>query len=109
MMWRASIAEFARRHLRAGIGQPVGIGEDRLGQADLARALGHLGAEVALVAGDAFGEHDAGVVGRLDDHAVQQVVDRHPAVERRKHGRAVRRRAALAPGVLADDEFVGRA
>ena len=49
---------------------------------------------------------DAGVVGGIDDDAVDQVVDFHAAVDRRKHGRAVRRRPALAPGVLADGEFV---
>jgi len=37
---------------------------------------------------------------------VQEIVHRHLAVEHGKHGRAARRRAALAPGVLADPVLV---
>ena len=101
-------AELAGRDLGVRIGQPAGIGEDRFGEADVARALRHLGAEFGLVAGERLGQHDAGVVGRLDDEAVQQVVDADAAVQRREHGRAVRRRAAFAPGVLADQVLVGQ-
>ena len=56
----------------------------------------------------ALRQHDAGVVAALDDRAVQEIVDRNLAVERREHGRAAGRRAALAPGVLADVVFVGQ-
>ena len=48
MMWRASMREFARRDLLVRIGQAVRIGEDRFGQADLARALGHLARRTRL-------------------------------------------------------------
>ena len=107
MIWRASIASSRVVTLRARIGQPVGIGEHRFGQADLARALGDLGGELGFVAGDAFGQRDAGIVAGLDDGAAQQVLDADLAVELGIHGRGVRRRAALAPGILADREFVG--
>src|ERR1700722_10065423 len=54
--------KLAHRHLVAGIGQPVGIGEGRLRQPKFAGALGHeVGSEGALVAGHAFGERDAGI------------------------------------------------
>ena len=99
--------ELARGHPLAGIGQPIGIGECRFFQAELARAFGQLVAELALVAGERLGEDDAGVVGRLDDHAVQQVVDADPAVQLGEHGGAARRRAAVTPGVFADLVFVG--
>ena len=61
---------------------------------------------VGLVAGQTFGDGDAGVIGGIDDDAVDEVVEFHVAVDGGEHGRAVRRRAALAPGVLADGEFV---
>ena len=54
--------EFARGYLGAGVWQPVGIGEHRLLQADRTRALRHLFGELGFGAGDAFGQHDAGVV-----------------------------------------------
>src|SRR5471032_1008044 len=100
-------AQLARCHLRVGIGQAIGITEHRFGEADLARALSHLIGEISFIAGNPFGQHDAGIVAGLDDHAVQQVVDGNLAVDRREHGGAVRGRAALAPGILADGVFVG--
>ena len=103
------LGQFAHRHLVGGIGQPVGIAEGRLGQAELAGALGHeVGGKDPLVAGHAFGERDAGIVAALDDGAVQEIVDRNLAVDGGEHRRAARRRAALAPGVLADPVFVGQ-
>ena len=100
-------AQFARGDVRAGIGQAVGIGEHRFGEADFARALSHLIGEIGFIAGQPFGQHDAGIVAGLDDHAVQQIVDGNLAVDRREHGGAVRGRAALAPGILAHGVFVG--
>ena len=105
-MWRAITRQFARRDPHLRIGQAVDVGEVRLGQPDLAGAVVHHPHELGFVAGDAFGERDAAVVGGLDHDALQQVLDLHPAVQRRVHGRAVRRRAALAPGVDADDVLV---
>ena len=77
------------------------------GQAELAGALGHeVGGKDALVAGHAFGKRDAGIIAALDDRAVQEIVHRYLAVEDGEHRRAARRRATLAPGVLADPVFV---
>jgi hypothetical protein len=71
------------------------------------RAAGHeLAGESFLAAGHAFGQRYAGVVAALDDRAVQEIIDRHLAVDGGKHGRAAGRRAAPAPGVLADAELV---
>ena len=89
------------------IGQPVRIAECRFGQADLARPRGQFFGEFQFVAGDPFGQHDAGIVGGLNDDAVQQIVHADLAVEHGKHGGAVRRRAALAPGIFAHPVFVG--
>ena len=101
--------QFPHRHPVGGIGQPAGIAERRLRQAEFAGALGHeVGGKDPLVAGHAFGERNAGIIAALDDRALQQVVHRHLAVENGKHGRAAGRRTALAPGVLADPVFVRR-
>ena len=86
--------------------RPVALVNVDLVKPDLARALGHHHAEDRLVAGQSLGERDAGVVARLDDDAAQKVVDLHPAVDRREHAGGARRRAARAPGVLADDDFI---
>ena len=103
----ARARQFARRHPQVGIRIAGRVGEGRFLQADLARALGQQRAERVLVAGQRFGDRDAGVVGGVDDDAVD--ADRPTfiaAVDRGEHGRAARRRPALAPGVLADDELV---
>src|SRR5882757_918649 len=99
--------ELPHRHLVGGIWQPVGIAEGRFGHAELAGALGHeVGRKSMLVAGDAFGERDAGIVAARDDRAVQEVVDRDIAVDRREHRRGSGRRPAPPPGVLADPVLV---
>ncbi len=107
-MRRASISEFARGHLLARIWQSVRIGESRLRKADLARPLGELLGEIKLAARDALGEDDGAVIGRLNDHAVDERVDRHLAVQRGEHRRAMRRRPAGAPGMFAHRIFVGQ-
>jgi len=71
-------------------------------------AFGHQLGEGRLVPGNPFRQHDAGVVRGLDDHTVQQIVDRHFAVDRHEHARRVRGRTAAPPGVDADVEFIAR-
>ena len=101
------LAEFARRHAHAsGSGRPVELVKFDLVSPISRARLVIMSRELGFVAGDAFRERDAGVVAGLDDDAVQQVLDRDLAVDRREHARCARRRAALPPGVLADDEFV---
>ena len=106
MMMARQFRHVAHRDAQLRIGEAGGIGEGRMLQADLAGALGQRIAERRLVAGERFGDRDAGVVCGIDDDALDQVRHFDPAVDRRKHGRAVRWRAALAPGVFADDVFV---
>ncbi len=100
------LGHVAHRDAQIGIGEPGRVGEGRVLQPDLARPLGQHFAESGFVAGERFGDRDAGVVGGIDDDALDQIRHRDPAVNGGKHGRAVRRRAALAPGVFADDELV---
>ncbi len=97
----------AHRHLVAGIGHPGRVGESGLLQANLAGALGQHRGKLAFVAGDPFGQRHGGVVGVVDDHAAQQVVDADPAVDRCEHGRAARRCAAAPPCVLAHHVLIG--
>ena len=103
MMCRASIASSRVVTCVPGSGRPFEFVNTDFVEPDLrARVRSSFAPNAVSLPASAFGEHDAGVVGGLNDHAVQQVVDRDPAVDRREHGRAVRRRAALSPGVLAD-------
>ena len=69
-MWRASSRQLARRDAQVRVGIAGGVGEGRIFEPDLARALGQHGAERGLVAGDAFGERDAGIIGGIDDDAL---------------------------------------
>ena len=59
-----------------GIGKPVDIGEMAVLEPDLLRLLVHQIDKGLVAAGKPFGEDDAGVVARLDDGAMQQIVDR---------------------------------
>ena len=99
-----------RRHfphgdVQIGVGIAGCIGEGRFFQTDFAGALGQHGAEFGFIAAERLGYGDAGIVGGVDNDAVDEVVQFHPAVDGRKHCRAVRWRPALAPGVLTDGEF----
>jgi len=93
--------QFARRHHMLRVRPAGGIAEHALGQAKLARTLVHHLGETLFRAGDAFGQHDAGIVARLHDDAAQQVFHLHPAAQRHEHLRALH-----APGFFADWEFV---
>ena len=65
----------------------------------------HQAGKVVLVTGDALGERNTCVVAGMDDDALDQVGDLHPAMNGGEHGRAAGRRPALAPGIRADDEL----
>jgi hypothetical protein len=67
------------------IGKAIGVAEGRFGQADFARPLCHQLRERGLVAGNTFGKHDRGVVRRLDDDAMQEIIHGYLAVDRNKH------------------------
>ena len=96
-------------HLVGRVRQPVGVSERGLRQAQLTGPLGHeVGGKNPLIAGHAFSQRDTGIIAALDDGALQQVVDRHLAVEDGKHRRAAGRCPAPAPGVLADPVFIGQ-
>ncbi len=105
-MWRASCGEIAHGDAQARVGIAGRIGEGRMLQADFAGALGQHLAKGGFVAGQPFGDGDAGIVGGIDDDAVDEVVQAHLAMDGRKHRGAVRRRPTLAPSVFADGELL---
>ncbi len=84
-----------------GIGQAVDIGKVTVGEPDFLGFLVHLIDKGLLAAGQPFGQHDAGVVARLHDHAAHQILDLDAAAERHEH-----LRSAGPPGVLADRQLV---
>ena len=102
MMWRASSAMSRAVTRILGSDRPVALVKVEfcrpISRARLVKQL----AERGLVAGERFGDRDAGVVGGIDDDALDQVGHFDLAVNGGKHGRAVRRRPAFAPGVFAD-------
>ncbi len=86
-----------RRHqLPVRLRQPVGIDEMRLLEPDLTRPRVHHAHETFHRSAQRLGDHDAGIVARLDDDAADQILDRNPVADIDEHFRA----AAFAPGAL---------
>ena len=81
--WKSAMMRLASRARSrqvvrcSGSGQPSSCGRCAGGQADLPRLLVHRFRELPLGPGDRLGQHDAGVVARLRDHAAHQRLDRH--------------------------------
>ena len=94
--------DVAHRHQMLGIGPAGRILERAVLQADLARPLGHQLGKRFLGAGQALGEHDAGVVAGLHDDSAQQVFDRDSGVDQDEH-----LRPAHAPCLGAHRQRVG--
>jgi hypothetical protein len=69
--------------------------------AEFPRLLVHKLGKGLLGAGQAFGEHDAGIVAGLDDDTAQQVLDADFRADLDEH-----LRAAHTPGLLADGQLV---
>ena len=67
------LGHVARGDAQIGVGETGRIGEGRILQPDLARPLGQELAERGLVAGERLGDRDAGVIGGIDDDALDQV------------------------------------
>jgi len=63
--------------------------------------------KLGFVAGQRLGEGDARIIRRVDDDAVDEIVQFYAAVDGGEHRGAVRGRPALAPSVVADDVLVG--
>ena len=93
--------QVARRHDVTLLGPAARVLAHARAQADLAAAFGHLRRERFLAAAEPLGDDDAGVVARLHDDPAQQVLDRDPFADLDEH-----LRAALAPGLFADQEGV---
>jgi hypothetical protein len=72
-----------------------------VGQADFLGLPIHLLDKRGLAAGQTLGQHDAGVVAGLHDHAAYQVGNFHALAERHEHFRA-----AGAPRLFADRQLV---
>jgi hypothetical protein len=100
------LGELAHRHPKVGIRVAFGIGEGRVLKPDLASALGQHLAKRRFIAGNTVGYGDTGIIGGVDNDALDQVRYFHLAMDRGEHGRAVRRRPALAPGVFGNDEGI---
>ena len=108
MMRLASRARSRQVVRCSGIGPAGRVAEGGGGQADLPRLLVHRVGELLLGAGDRLGEHHAGVVAGLHDHAADQRLDRHRGADlrrtsccrpcaRRARSPAAPRRASAAP------------
>ena len=107
MICRASMPSSRTVILLPGSGRPLELAKvDLVRPSSRARVVISLG-KGALAAGHALGQDHAAVVAALDDGAAQEVGDRDAAVDGGEHGRGAGRRAALAPGILADPVFVG--
>ena len=65
----------ARRGHLVVIGQARSVAIDRLGHAERARLARHQLGEIVFVAGDGFGDHDGGVVGRARHQTLDGVFD----------------------------------
>ena len=96
--------QIAGGHVVVGIRQSVDIGKMAAGETDFLGLGVHQIDESGLAAGQPLGQHDAGVVAGLDDHAAHQIVDLDARADRHEH-----LRPAGAPGVLADRQLVSRA
>ena len=90
MMCRASLASSREVMSCFGSGRPFEFPNVDLVKPELPRALRHHLCERRLVSGNPLGQHDAGIVGGLNDDAMEQVVDRHLVVDRDEHARRVR-------------------
>lgn len=77
--------------------QPGGVAEIRILHAQTLRLAVHHLREIVLAAGDRLGQRNAGVIPRLDDHALDQVFHRYLGVDLDEHARALR-----PPGLLRD-------
>ena len=78
-----------------------GVGEVGMGQSQPLRVQVHQIDEGVLAAGHVLGQGNAGIVARLDDHALEQFVYRHPLAHFDEHLRALH-----APGLLAHQYLV---
>jgi len=95
--------EIARGHPVIGVGQAADIGEMAVFQSDLLALLIHQRGKGLLAAGQTLGENEAGVVAGLNDHPLQQILDRDAAADRHEH------LGSLAPpGALAHRQLVGQ-
>ncbi len=78
----------------------------RAGHAELRGILIHQRRERLFGTCRVLGKRDRRIVAGLDDHAVEQILELHLAVDREETRRTVGARAATAPGVLADEHVV---
>ena len=86
--------------------QAGGVLEMQVLEADRPCALVHQFGEIRLRASHALGDHDAAVIRRLDDDALDEIAQLDARLDLREHGRGAGRSPAGTPGVLADIELV---
>ena len=88
--------DIARGGVVIRIRQAARIDVMRAGHAELSGVLVHQLSERFFGTGRVLGERDRRVVARLDDHAVEQILQRHFAIELQKARRAVGAGAAAS-------------
>ena len=93
--------EIARADDVIGVRQAGHIAELRRSETDFPRAAVHHLDEGRLGAGDPFREHDARIVRRHDDDALDEILHADARIDVEEHVRAVRHRA-MAPGPFGD-------
>ncbi len=98
--------QIARRHAVFRMGPARRVAECAVLEPDFAGLFGHHLGEGILAAGQGLGDDDAGIVARLHDYALQQILDADPLARLQEHGRSARGPIALAPSVLTDHELL---
>ena len=106
MRWRAQQGQLARRRQMLRIRQSGRVAKGRFRETELARLLRHDAGKRFLIARHALGDGHAGIVAGLHDDALQELLQGLLRVDRDHHGGRAGRRAAVAPGVDAHEEFV---
>ena len=82
-------AKIVHRHPMPGIGPARCIRKGRIGQAERLAPFRHLPRKGGFGSGKAFGHHDAGIIARQNDNALDQFGDRGAILFVQEHGRSL--------------------
>ncbi len=93
--------QIAHRCQVLGIRQAGGVLEMCRGQTQFGRLFVHQGGKGAFATRNGFGQRHRGIVTRLHDHTLQQIVHRHLRIDFDKHARAFG-----TPGLVRDHDVL---